>query len=343
MSTTPTSATTALDRLATEEAIELVKTTFLHALSQALDLKKVSAPMVVRTGTGINDDLNGLERPVGFPIKDMDECRAEVVHSLAKWKRLRLQQYGFPVGQGLVTDMRALRPDEEHSPLHSIYVDQFDWEKHIGPEERTLDYLKATVRLIYKALKQTELVVQEAYASLLPTLPASITFLHTEDLLARYPDLSPKEREDAIVQQHGAVFLIGIGGALAHGEKHDGRAPDYDDWTTPTSPQHKGLNGDILVWNTVLGRSFELSSMGIRVDEIALLRQLELENALDRKELYFHQQLLEGKLPASIGGGIGQSRLALFLLQKRHIGEVQVSIWSAAVQVAAQQEGIVLL
>lgn len=334
---------TALSQLQTEEAIELVKTTFLKELSQALDLKKVSAPMVVLKGTGINDDLNGLERPVAFPIKDMGECPAEVVHSLAKWKRLRLKEYGIPVGKGLVTDMRALRPDEEHSALHSIYVDQFDWEKHIQPEARHLDTLKTTVQSIYKALKATEQKVYQSYPHLLPSLPESITFVHSEDLLALYPDLSPKEREDAIVQQHGAVFLIGIGGELAHGEKHDGRAPDYDDWTTATSEQHRGLNGDILVWNPVLGRAFELSSMGIRVDAMALLHQLELEGALDRKDLYFHQLLLEGALPQSIGGGIGQSRLALFLLQKRHIGEVQVSIWSEKERAKAQKAGIDLL
>lgn len=332
-----------LDRLQTEEAIELVKTTFLKELSKVLCLKKISSPLVVLKGTGVNDDLSGLERPVSFPIKDMAEQQAEVVHSLAKWKRLRLKEYNIPKGKGVVTDMRALRPDEEHSAIHSIYVDQFDWEKHISLEERNLNTLKDTVCLIYKALKTTEQVIYSAYPSLCPSLPEEIMFIHTEDLLGLYPNLSPKERENAITQKYGAVFLIGIGGKLADGEKHDGRAPDYDDWTTPTSTQHKGLNGDILVWNTVLGGAFELSSMGIRVDKITLLRQLELEKELARKDLDFHQCLLAGDLPQSIGGGIGQSRLVMFLLQKRHIGEVQVSIWSETIRRNAKKEGIVLL
>lgn len=332
-----------LDRVTTEEAIELVKSTFLKALSSKLDLRKVSAPVAVLTGTGINDDLNGIERPVSFPIKAMGDCRAEVVHSLAKWKRLRLKEYGIPEGKGIVTDMRAMRPDEDFSPIHSIYVDQFDWEKHIAKTDRSMDTLKATVQQIYQALLKTEAVVYKAYPELLPFLPKEITFIHTEELLAKYPDLSPKEREDAAAKEYGAVFLMGIGGALADGKKHDGRAPDYDDWSTPTAGGLKGLNGDILVWNKVLGRSFELSSMGIRVDEAALLRQLALEGEEQRKALYFHQLLLDGALPQSIGGGIGQSRLAMLFLQKRHIGEVQVSIWSDEVYAMAKEQGIELL
>lgn len=338
-----TSAITTFDLTTTEEAIELVKTTFIKALAYELDLQKVSAPVVVLKGTGINDDLSGLERPVGFPLKDLDERQAEVVHSLAKWKRLRLYEYSIPQGKGIVTDMRALRPDEELSPLHSIYVDQFDWEKHIGAEERTLTVLKATVQKIYQALRTTEHLIYRTYPILTPFLPESITFIHTEDLLVAYPDLSPKEREDAIVQKHGAVFLIGIGGKLAHGEKHDGRAPDYDDWSTPTTAGHAGLNGDLLLWHPILERAFELSSMGIRVDAKALLHQLQLEGAQDRQALYFHQLLLQGLLPQSIGGGIGQSRLAMLLLQKRHIGEVQVSIWSDEIRAQAASEGLQLM
>lgn len=332
-----------LDRVSTEDAIELVKSTFVKTLAQELDLKKVSAPVVVLTGTGINDDLNGIERPVGFPIKDLQERRAEVVHSLAKWKRLRLKEYAIPEGKGIVTDMRALRPDEELTSLHSIYVDQFDWEKHIAKTERTLEKLKDTVTRIYCALKATEQAVYEAYPALTPFLPEQIEFVHTEDLLEMYPDLTAKEREDAIVKKYGAVFLIGIGGVLKSGEKHDGRAPDYDDWSTKTKEGYQGLNGDILVWNPILGRAFELSSMGIRVDEIALMHQLELEGELSRKELYFHQLLLAGELPQSIGGGIGQSRLAMLLLKKKHIGEVQVSIWSDEIRTKAAEEGVALL
>lgn len=334
---------TSFGKLETEKAVELVKTTFLQALSAELYLTKVAAPAVVLTGTGINDDLNGIERPVGFPIKDWAERRAEVVHSLAKWKRLRLGEYEIPVGKGIVTDMRALRPDEDLSPIHSIYVDQFDWEKHISKTDRKIECLKETVQKIYQALKFTEAKVYEIYPELLPTLPEKITFIHSEELLARYPELSPKEREDAAAKEYGAFFLIGIGGALADGKKHDGRAPDYDDWSTETGKGQKGLNGDIVVWNPVLECSFELSSMGIRVDEVTLLRQLELEGSLDRRGLYFHKLLLEGKLPQSIGGGVGQSRLAMLLLKKRHIGEVQVSIWTDSICLDAKEKGIHLL
>lgn len=336
-------AATSLGRLATEKAVELVKTTFLQALSRDLDLTKVAAPAVVLTGTGINDDLNGIERPVGFPIKDWAERRAEVVHSLAKWKRLRLEEYQIPVGKGIVTDMRALRPDEALSPIHSIYVDQFDWEKHISKTDRKIEFLKETVQKIYQGLKLTEAKVYEMYPDLLPFLPEKITFIHSEELLAKYPKLNPKEREDAAAKEYGAFFLIGIGGALVDGKKHDGRAPDYDDWSTPTGKGQKGLNGDIVVWNPILGHSFELSSMGIRVDERSLLRQLELEGSLERRTLYFHKLLLEGKLPQSIGGGIGQSRLAMLLLQKHHIGEVQVSLWTDQIRQESEQKGIHLL
>ncbi|MFC7667864.1 aspartate--ammonia ligase [Hymenobacter humi] len=258
--------------LETEEAITFVKETFAKELARQLHLVKVSAPLVVLDGTGINDDLNGIERPVGFPIKSLDEQRAVVVHSLAKWKRLRLRELGIPAGRGLLTDMRALRPDEDYSPIHSIYVDQWDWEKHMLPEQRTIPFLKATVETIYGALKATEHQVSQEFG-IEPVLPPSITFLHAEDLLARYPDLTPKQREHEAAREYGAVFLMGIGAELSHGEIHDGRAPDYDDWSTPTEDGYRGLNGDILLWNPVLGTAFEISSMGIRVDKEALARQ----------------------------------------------------------------------
>ena len=330
-------------KLTTENAIRMIKNTFLYKLCEELNLTEVSAPVVVLKGTGVNDDLNGVERPVGFPIKDMNEQRAEVVHSLAKWKRLRLEEYSVGLGKGIVTNMKALRPDEEMSNIHSISVDQFDWEKCISLKDRNLNTLKKTVNSIYSTLKYTnQISLINGWSDNLLSLPKDITFIHTEDLIKEFPDLTPKEREDVIVERHVAVFLIGIGGKLSNGKKHDGRAPDYDDWSTETE-NGKGLNGDILIWNPVLGSSFEISSMGIRVDKTALLKQLEIEGCLDRKDLYFHQQLLEDKLPQSIGGGIGQSRLAMLILQKKHIGEVQVSIWSDKVKESAKVMGIELL
>lgn len=330
-------------KLATEEAVDFVKSTFEKHLKSQLSLTKVAAPTVVLHGTGINDDLNGIERPVGFPIKAMQEQRAEVVQSLAKWKRLRLKEYELEPGSGIVTDMKALRPDDELGPMHSISVDQWDWEKVMAPEERHLDFLKQQVSRIYEAVLATEASVAAEYPVLTPVLPSEITFLHTEDLQQQYPQQTPKQREDLAAREFGAVFLIGIGGALEAGEPHDGRAPDYDDWSTPTSDKTKGLNGDILVWNPVLGKAFELSSMGIRVDAAVLEQQLELRNAEDRKGLFYHSQLLTGKLPQTIGGGIGQSRLSMFLLRKRHIGEVQVSIWPEDTRKDCEQKDIFLL
>jgi aspartate--ammonia ligase len=333
-----------MSKLIAEQAIRMVKNTFLYKLCDELNLSVVSAPVVVLKGTGINDDLNGVERAVGFPIKDMGEQRAEVVHSLAKWKRLRLKEYGIEEGNGIVTDMRALRPDEEMSKIHSISVDQFDWEKHISEKDRNLNTLKDTVNKIYNAIKYTyQISLINGWTEDSLSLPNDITFVHTEELIKEFPNLTPKQRENAIVQRYGSVFLIGIGGELSNGVKHDGRAPDYDDWSTPTEEGLKGLNGDILIWNPALGTSFEISSMGIRVDKTALLRQLEIEGCLDRKNLYFHNELLEGRLPQSIGGGIGQSRLAMLILQKKHIGEVQVSIWSDDVIESAKEMGIELL
>ena len=330
-------------KLNDEKLIELIKSTFIKELCYNLNLTKVSSPVVVLKGTGVNDNLNGVERPVSFPIKDMNEQQAEVVHSLAKWKRLRLKEYDIPVGEGIITDMRALRPDEEMSAIHSIYVDQFDWEKHISKDERSLDKLREVVNEIYTALKRTAKRLYNQFNEFKQFLPQHIKFIHTEELLEKYPDLTPKERENIVAKEFGAVFIIGIGGALANGKKHDGRAPDYDDWSTPTEDGLKGLNGDIVVWNPILNSAFEISSMGIRVDETSLQRQLEIEGCPDRKDLYFHKQLLKGELPQSIGGGIGQSRLVMLLLQKKHIGEVQVSIWSDKVKEHADQMNIKLL
>lgn len=316
-----------MDIRTTEKAIHEVKEYFAKHLSEKLQLMKVSAPLFVGKGTGINDDLNGIEQPVSFLMKDMDHTRAEIVHSLAKWKRLRLKQLEIPAGEGLYTNMLALRPDEVLSPIHSVFVDQWDWEKHIRPQDRTLEYLKTTVSMIYEAIKATEKHICRIFPQIKSELPEKITFIHTEDLLKEYPALSPKERETAVTKKYDAVFLIGIGGKLSHGEAHDGRAPDYDDWSTPTSDTHKGLNGDILVYNKVLDSAFEISSMGIRVDKTALQTQLTLADCKERSELYFHKLLLDDRLTESIGGGIGQSRLCMYLLRKKHIGEVQVSLW----------------
>ncbi|MCY2685978.1 aspartate--ammonia ligase [Salinimicrobium sp. TH3] len=330
-------------KLETEEAVHFVKAEFEKHLKEKLSLVRVSAPTVVLQGTGINDDLNGIERPVGFPIKEMQEQRAEVVQSLAKWKRLRLKEYELEPGLGIVTDMKALRPDDELGPMHSISVDQWDWEKVMAPEDRHLEFLKQQVSRIYEGILATEAAVTSRYPLLTPILPAEITFLHTEDLQEKYPRLSSKERENMAAKEYGAVFLIGIGGELQGGEFHDGRAPDYDDWSSPTSATTKGLNGDILVWNPVLEKAFELSSMGIRVDAAILEQQLKMRQAETRSQLFYHKQLLEGKLPQTIGGGIGQSRLCMFLLRKEHIGEVQVSIWPEAMRKEMQRKRIYLL
>ena len=331
------------EKLATEKAIQLVKSTFEQEFISRINLSKVSAPMVVLDGEGTNDDLNGIERPVGFPVKFLDDKRAEVVQSLAKWKRLRLAEYDLPPGHGIITDMKALRPDEDLSPIHSIYVDQWDWELVMRPEEKSLAFLKLRVEQIYDAILATEKIVTEDNPLLTPILPEKITFLHTEDLLKKYPDLSPKQRENEAAREFGAIFLIGIGAVLSNGLPHDGRAPDYDDWSTPTPAGTTGLNGDIILWNPVLEQAFEISSMGIRVDAAALDKQLSIRQADGRRKLFYHQQLLEGKLPQTIGGGIGQSRLCMFLLRKRHIGEVQVGIWPESLRKECRLKGIDLL
>lgn len=327
----------------TEQAIQLLKTSFQEKLSKTLNLRRVTAPLFVLKGTGINDDLNGVERPVTFPILCMGDRKAEVVHSLAKWKRLKLGSYRIPAGYGLYTDMNAIRSDEELDNLHSLYVDQWDWEKTIRPEDRNLDYLKKTVRTLYSLLKEIEVLVYDRYPHITPTLPDGITFIHSEELLRMYPGLPPREREAKAAEKFGAIFIIGIGDTLSDGQRHDGRAPDYDDWSTPNSDGFRGLNGDIILWNEVLGCAFELSSMGIRVDPDALLRQLEASGCPERSGLPFHKALLDGELPLSIGGGIGQSRLCMYFLKKAHIGEVQASIWPEAQIEVCEKNKIQLL
>ncbi|MDE5880399.1 MAG: aspartate--ammonia ligase [Muribaculaceae bacterium] len=327
----------------TEVAIKMIKTEFQKKLSDALSLRRVTAPLFVLSGTGLNDDLNGVERPVTFPVKDLNERKAEVVHSLAKWKRAKLGAYDIAPGYGLYTDMNAIRADEELDNLHSLYVDQWDWEKTIEAKDRNLTYLKETVKKIYNAIRETEKVVYERFPHITPRLPEEITFIHSEDLLKEYPNLSPLERESEAAKKYGAIFLIGIGAPLSDGKPHDGRAPDYDDWISENEDGYQGLNGDILVWDSVLGRSFELSSMGIRVSPESLRRQLEERGCTERAELNFHKRLLNGELPYSIGGGIGQSRLCMFLLQKAHIGEVQASIWPEEQIAKCKEAGILLM
>ncbi len=333
----------ALDLKQTEQAIKKIKDFFLQSLSTELRLRRVTAPLFVLRGLGMNDDLNGVERAVNFPIKDMDEARAEVVHSLAKWKRNTLAEYKIDPGFGIVTDMNAIRADEELDNVHSLYVDQWDWERVMVKGERNIAFLKKIVRKIYSAILRTEFYICETYPSIKPFLPEDIFFIHSEQLRQMYPDMTPKEREDAICKKHGAVFIMGIGGKLADGKEHDLRAPDYDDWTTENEEGFLGLNGDLLVWYPVLNRAMELSSMGIRVDPEALLHQLKLTGKEDRVSLFFHKRLLEGELPLSIGGGIGQSRLCMVLLHKAHIGETQSSIWPEEMRCKCHEAGIALI
>jgi aspartate--ammonia ligase len=338
-----TQVKTISDRLKTEEAICFIKERFAKRLAHNLNLVNVSAPIAVQDGTGINDDLNGIEKPVSFSIKGMNGTRALIVQSLAKWKRLRLKEFNIEAGKGLLTDMRAIRPDEDLSPLHSIYVDQWDWEKHILPGQRSLQYLKMIVESIYEVLKATENDLCREYPELTPDLPDNIYFIHAEELLELYPGLTVKQRETKIAARFGAVFIIGIGANLSNGKPHDGRAPDYDDWITINDDGYHGLNGDIIFWNPVLQSTFEISSMGIRVDREALEKQLEIRECNDRKSLLFHRMLLDNQLPLSIGGGIGQSRLCMYFLRKKHIGEVQSSIWPDEVLQKSENEGIKLL
>ncbi len=332
-----------LDLKETEHAISVLKDSFQSGLSSELRLRRVTAPLFVLKGTGINDDLSGTERAVSFPVKDLDDQEAEIVHSLAKWKRMVLADYDIEGGFGIYTDMNAIRPDEVLDNTHSIYVDQWDWERHIYESERNVKFLKKIVKSIYEVLKRTEFILFEKYPQLTPLLPSKIHFIHSEELLQKYPDLSAKEREDAICKQFGAVFLIGIGGKLSSGEPHDERAPDYDDWSTLASDDYIGLNGDILLWNPVLEKAFEISSMGIRVDAETLERQLDMKDCTERKSLLFHRRLLNNEFPLSIGGGIGQSRLCMYFLRKAHIGEIQASIWSDEMRKACEDHSIPLV
>ncbi len=327
----------------TEHAIVLIKEFFQLSLSTELNLTRVTAPLFVKSGTGLNDDLNGVERPVHFPVKDMNETQLEIVHSLAKWKRVKVTEMGLKPGFGIYTDMNAIRADEELDNLHSLYVDQWDWELAIDPINRTVDYLKEQVRKIYRCLKQTEFYMYDRYEAITPVLPEHITFLYAEDLQREFPGMTPKERETAACKKYGAIFLIGIGGPLPDGTIHDGRAPDYDDWITETGDGHTGLNGDLLVWNPVLCNAMELSSMGIRVSPESLKAQLEVRGCPERAQLSFHKKLLAGSLTQTMGGGIGQSRLCMYFLRKAHIGETQVSIWPDSMLEQCRTSGIPLL
>jgi len=331
----PQGYTSLLSIYETQKAISLLKRLFEDKLSGALRLHRVSAPLYVASSSGLNDNLNGVERPVAFDINGV-EGTAEVVHSLAKWKRLALKRYQFKVGEGLYTDMDAIRRDEELDNLHSAYVDQWDWEKVISEEDRNVDYLKATVQSIVDALADTQSFLRSVFPqlSVLPLLSREVTFVTSQELEDLYPDCTGKERENAFVKEHPVTFLIGIGGKLASGKPHDGRAPDYDDWD---------LNGDLLVWDSVGGHALELSSMGIRVSPESLDRQLTLAGCDHRRELPFHKMLLNGELPLTMGGGIGQSRVSMLLLGKAHIGEVQSSLWDEANVKACEEAGIILL
>lgn len=318
----------------TQVGIKTVKDFFQNSLASHLNLLRVSAPLFVTPESGLNDNLNGVERPVAFGIKEQNEAQAEIVHSLAKWKRYALKKYGFSHGEGLYTDMSAIRRDEDTDNIHSIYVDQWDWEKIITKEERNIDTLKSVVRTVYKALKKTEKYMAIQYDYIEEILPKDIFFITSQELEDMYPDCTPKEREYKITKLKGAVFIMQIGGALASGEKHDGRAPDYDDWS---------LNGDIIVYYPVLDIALELSSMGIRVDEEALVRQLDIAGCPERASLPFQKAILDKELPYTIGGGIGQSRICMFYLRKAHIGEVQSSLWPEDVAEEALAHGIQLL
>ena len=332
-----------LDLQQTELGIQKIKDFFQANLSAELRLRRVTAPLFVLRGTGLNDDLNGVERAVNFPIKDMDDARAEVVHSLAKWKRVTLADYNIEQGYGIYTDMNAIRADEEVGNLHSLYVDQWDWERVMSAEERNIGFLKSIVKRIYSTLLRTEYLVCESFPGIKPVLPPEIVFIHADELARKYPQLAPKEREAMAAKEHKAVFIIGIGGELSDGKKHDGRAPDYDDWTTMGENGLPGLNGDIILWNPILELPFEISSMGIRVDKKALLEQLKREGKEDRLELYFHKRLMDDTLPLSIGGGIGQSRLCMFFLRKAHIGEIQASIWPEDMRAECEKLSIALI
>lgn len=327
----------------TEKAIKQIKDFFQQQISTELKLYRLTAPLFLEKGKGINDDLTGVEQPVSFSIPDINGLQAEIIQSLAKWKRMMLADRKIPHGYGIYTDMNAIRPDEVLDNIHSLYVDQWDWEKVISKEERNLEFLKKTIRQIYTVLKRLEFFIYELYPDISPILPDEITFIHSEEALERYPDLTPCERETELTKEYGAIFLTGIGCDLKNGKCHDKRAPDYDDWTTETSKGCHGLNGDIILWNPVLKSALEMSSMGIRVDKEALLRQLKISGAEDRKSLYFHRRLLNDEFPLSMGGGIGQSRICMQFLRKAHIGEVQAGLWPTNMYDECSKHGIHLL
>ncbi|MEO6681488.1 MAG: aspartate--ammonia ligase [Ginsengibacter sp.] len=329
--------------LETAKSFQKIKSFIEEQLEQDLCLHRVSAPLFVRQNTGINDDLNGVERAVSFPIKGMNEERAEVVQSLAKWKRMALAEYEVPAGEGIFTNMIAIRPDEIPDNTHSLYVDQWDWEMHITASDRKVAFLKNTVEKLFEILKKTEVFVEELHPEIKPILPEAIHFIHSETLLQLYPERTPQEREMEIAKKYGAVFIIGIGNELSDGKRHDGRAPDYDDWSTKNEEGFTGLNGDILVWNPVLKKVFELSSMGIRVDKKALLHQLNLKGQQKRLDLLYHRTLMEDQLPLTMGGGIGQSRVGMFFLRKAHVGEISAGIWPEEMVHVCKAHGIQLL
>ena len=318
----------------TERAIKLIKDTFETTLARVLHLTRISAPLFVKRATGLNDDLNGVERPVSFEMKDAEGQTIEIIHSLAKWKRLALKRYGISLYEGIYTDMNAIRRDETLDNTHSIYVDQWDWEKVIAPTDRTLAYLQQTVNQLYNAFLETEVALVAHYPKCKAFLPKEVTFISSQELEDRYPTLSSQKREEVFAKEKGAIFITQIGKTLRSGKKHDNRAPDYDDWE---------LNGDLILWNPVLDSALELSSMGIRVDEKSLADQLQVANAEHRKSLDYHQMLLRGELPLTIGGGIGQSRICMLLMQKAHIGEVQASIWTDDMLRLCEENGIQLL
>lgn len=327
----------------TEHAIVAIKNFFQTSLSTELNLTRVTAPLFVPSGRGINDDLNGVEKPVSFAVKDMGGQRMEIVQSLAKWKRLKVTEMGCKPGFGIYTDMNAIRPDETLDAIHSLYVDQWDWELCIDEKDRNVFFLLDIVKKVYRSLKRTEFYIFDHYSKLTPILPEEIKLIYSDDLQREYPKLTPKERENAAAKKYGAVFIVGIGGKLPDGSVHDGRAPDYDDWITESGDGHVGLNGDLILWNNVLGTAFELSSMGIRVSPESLRAQLKERGMEERAELDFHKRLLNGELSFTLGGGIGQSRLCMFLLRKAHIGETQVSAWPESVRQECKAAGIPLL
>ena len=343
MITLPLTYKSILNNKETEHAIVAIKDFFQLALSTELNLTRVTAPLFVPAGVGINDDLNGVERPVSFPLKALNEKKMEIVQSLAKWKRLKVTELGLEPDFGIYTDMNALRPDEDLDPIHSIYVDQWDWEMAIDEKDRTVFFLHEIVKKVYRCIQRTEFFLYDRYPEIKPILPKDIKIVFADDLQREYPQLTPKEREDIVAKKYGAVFITGIGGKLDDGTIHDGRAPDYDDWITECGDGHRGLNGDILVWNPVLNSAFELSSMGIRVSPESLKAQLEERGMMERAKLDFHSKLLNGELTQTLGGGIGQSRLCMFLLRKAHIGETQVSIWTDEIIKDCEKRGIKLL